>query len=36
MKIFKLILYSFFFQISCGYKIINNKENFKFNIIDYN
>ena len=36
MKIFKIILISlFFFQVSCGYKIVNNLDNFKFNIIDY-
>ena len=36
MKIFKLIfIISLFFQVSCGYKIVNNKENFRFNIVDY-
>ena len=36
MKIFKIILIVlFFFQTSCGYKIVNNLDNFKFNIIDY-
>ena len=36
MKIFRIILITlFFFQTSCGYKIVNNLDNFKFNIIDY-
>ena len=36
MKIFKIILITlFFFQASCGYKIVNNFNNFKFKIIDY-
>ena len=36
MKIFKIILiFLFFFQVSCGYKIVNNLDNFKFQIIDY-
>ena len=36
MKIFKIILiFVFFFQVSCGYKIVNNLDNFKFKIIDY-
>ena len=36
MKIFKIILITlFFFQTSCGYKIVNNLDNFKFTIIDY-
>ena len=32
-KIFLLII--FFFQASCGYKIANNIENYKFFISDY-
>ena len=36
MKIFRIILITLlFFQTSCGYKIVNNLDNFKFNIIDY-
>ena len=36
MKIFKIILiFIFFLQVSCGYKIVNNLDNFKFKIIDY-
>ena len=36
MKIFKIILISlFFFLTSCGYKIVNNLDNFRFTIIDY-
>jgi len=36
MKILKIILiFLFFFQVSCGYKIVNNLDNFKFKIIDY-
>ena len=36
MKIFKIILiFIFFFQVSCGYKIVNKLDNFKFKIIDY-
>ena len=36
MKIFKIILiFLFFFQVGCGYKIVNNLDNFKFQIIDY-
>ena len=36
MKILKIILiFLFFFQVSCGYKIVNNLQNFKFKIIDY-
>ncbi len=36
MKNLKIILIvMLFFQTSCGYKIVNNKENFRFNIIDY-
>ena len=36
MKILRIILITlFFFQTSCGYKIVNNLDNFKFNIIDY-
>ena len=36
MKIFRIILITlFFFQTSCGYKIVNNLDNFKFKIIDY-
>ena len=32
-KIFLLII--FFFQLSCGYKIANNIENYKFFITEY-
>ncbi len=36
MKIFKIILISLFFlQTGCGYKIVNNLDNFKFTIVDY-
>ena len=36
MKIFKIILiFLFFFQVSCGYKIVNKLDNFKFKIINY-
>ena len=36
MKIFKIILITLFiFQTNCGYKIVNNIDNFKFTIIDY-
>ena len=36
MRIFKIILVSLFFlQTSCGYKIVNNLDNFRFTIIDY-
>ncbi len=36
MRIFKIILISLFFlQTSCGYKIVNNLDNFRFTIIDY-
>ena len=35
MKIFKIILIFLFFQVGCGYKIVNNLDNFKFQIIDY-
>jgi len=36
MKIFRIILITlFFFQTNCGYKIVNNLDNFKFEIIDY-
>ena len=36
MRIFKIILISLFFlQTSCGYKIVNNLDNFKFTIVDY-
>tara|TARA_B100000575_G_C22946329_1_gene547480 strand:+ start:369 stop:833 length:465 start_codon:yes stop_codon:yes gene_type:complete len=36
MRIFKIILISLFFlQTSCGYKIVNNLDNFRFTIIDH-
>ena len=36
MKIYKIILiFLLFFQVSCGYKIVNKVDNFKFKIIDY-
>ena len=36
MKIFKIILITLFFlQTGCGYKIVNNLDNFKFTIVDY-
>ena len=36
MKIFKIIIiFLLFFQTGCGYKIVNNLDNFKFKIIDY-
>ena len=36
MKVFRIILITlFFFQTNCGYKIVNNLDNFKFEIIDY-
>ena len=36
MKIFKIVLISlFFFLTNCGYKIVNNIDNFRFTIIDY-
>ena len=36
MKIKKILLFIiFFFQVSCGYKIANNIENYKFYISEY-
>ena len=36
MKAYKIIIIILlFFQTSCGYKIVNNLDNFNFNIIDY-
>ena len=36
MKIFKIIIiFLLFFQTGCGYKIVNNLDNFKFKIIDH-
>ena len=36
MKIKKILLFIiFFFQVSCGYKIVNNIENYKFYISEY-
>jgi len=36
MKIIKiLIIASLFFQISCGYKVVNNSENYNFEVINH-